>query len=33
MRTYPDCDGTGFDFIDGGQCHRCDGTGEIDSEE
>lgn len=25
----PDCAGTGYDFGDGGQCDRCDGTGEI----
>lgn len=27
--TCPDCAGTGYDFGDGGQCDRCDGTGEI----
>jgi DnaJ-class molecular chaperone len=25
----PDCDGTGYDFGDGGQCDRCNGMGEI----
>lgn len=29
MKTCPDCHGTGIDFEDGGQCDRCDGTGEI----
>ena len=29
-RTCPDCGGTGYDFGDGGQCDRCDGTGDID---
>ena len=24
----PDCDETGFDFGDGGQCDRCGGTGD-----
>lgn len=27
--TCPDCNGTGIEFGDGGQCDRCDGTGEI----
>lgn len=25
----PDCHGTGYDPLDGGQCDRCDGTGMI----
>ncbi len=29
IKDCPDCDGTGIDFLDGGQCDRCDGTGEI----
>ena len=27
-RKCPDCNGTGYDFGDGGQCDRCGGTGE-----
>ena len=26
----PDCHGTGYDPLDGGQCDRCNGTGVID---
>lgn len=29
MVDCPDCNGTGWDFSDGGQCDRCDGTGEV----
>lgn len=29
MIDCPNCDGTGYNFLDGGQCDRCDGTGEI----
>lgn len=25
----PNCDGTGYDPLDGGQCDRCDGIGQI----
>ena len=25
----PECGGTGFDPMDGGQCGRCDGTGSV----
>ena len=32
-KICPDCDGTGIDFGDGGQCHRRDGTGEIFEED
>jgi DnaJ-class molecular chaperone len=32
-KTCPDCNGTGIDFGDGGQCQRCDGTGEIFEDE
>lgn len=28
----PDCNGTGYDPLDGGQCDRCNGTGVIDRE-
>lgn len=28
-RECPDCDGTGYDPYDGGQCVRCAGTGTI----
>lgn len=28
-KTCPDCNGTGYDFGDGGQCDTCNGTGEI----
>lgn len=27
-RECPDCNGTGYDFGDGGQCDRCGGMGE-----
>lgn len=30
-KTCPDCNGSGIDFGDGGQCDRCDGTGEIEN--
>lgn len=29
----PDCDGTGYDFSDCGQCDRCGGLGTIDVED
>ncbi len=29
-RDCPDCGGTGYDPLDGGQCDRCNGTGEVD---
>ena len=29
-KTCPDCNGTGYDFGDGGQCERCGGLGTID---
>ncbi len=28
-RTCPECGGDGYDPLDGGQCDRCGGTGEI----
>lgn len=28
-KDCPDCNGSGYDFGDGGQCDRCNGTGEI----
>lgn len=28
-KTCPDCGGSGFDYGDGGQCDRCNGTGEV----
>ncbi len=28
LRSCPDCNGTGYDFGDGGQCDRCGGMGE-----
>lgn len=30
--TCPDCNGTGYDPLDGGQCDRCNGMGVIDRE-
>ena len=33
VKTCPDCWGTGHDFGDGGQCDRCNGTGEIEVRE
>lgn len=32
-KSCPDCGGTGYDPLDGGQCDRCNGTGEIEVEE
>lgn len=29
----PDCNGSGYDFGDGGQCDRCGGLGKIDIED
>jgi len=29
-KDCPDCNGTGYDPLDGGQCDRCNGTGVID---
>lgn len=29
-KDCPDCNGTGYDSLDGGQCDRCNGTGVID---
>lgn len=29
----PDCNGTGYDPLDGGQCDRCGGLGEIPAED
>lgn len=29
LRKCPDCNGSGYDFGDGGQCERCGGTGTI----
>lgn len=29
----PECGGTGYDPLDGGQCDRCNGEGEIEIEE
>lgn len=29
----PQCNGTGYDFEDGGQCDRCRGLGTIDVED
>lgn len=29
QKTCPDCNGTGYDFGDGGQCDTCDGLGYI----
>ena len=29
MRECPYCGGSGIDSMDGGQCHHCDGTGQI----
>ncbi len=28
-KTCPDCGGTGYDPLDGGQCDRCAGTGMV----
>ena len=28
-KECPDCSGTGYDPLDGGQCDRCSGTGTI----
>lgn len=28
-KKYPDCNGTGYDFGDGGQCDNCGGLGEV----
>ena len=28
--TCPECHGTGYDPLDGGQCDRCNGMGVID---
>lgn len=28
-KPCPDCDGTGYDPLDGGQCDRCAGEGTI----
>ena len=30
VRDCPECGGTGYDPYDGGQCDRCNGTGEVD---
>ena len=32
-KNCPDCNGTGYDFGDGGQCDRCGGLGEIDDDD
>lgn len=32
IKECPDCGGTGYDYEDGGQCDRCNGTGEIETE-
>ena len=29
-KDCPDCNGTGYDPYDGGQCDRCSGTGTVD---
>lgn len=29
-KNCPDCGGTGYDPLDGGQCDRCNGTGVVD---
>lgn len=29
-KVCPDCHGTGYDPLDGGQCERCAGTGMVD---
>lgn len=33
IKECPECGGTGYDPLDGGQCDRCDGTGEIEVED
>lgn len=33
IKDCPDCDGTGYDPYDGGQCDTCNGTGEIEIDE
>lgn len=33
IKECPDCGGDGHDPYDGGQCDRCNGTGEIEVEE
>lgn len=30
-KTCPDCNGSGYDFGDGGQCDNCGGLGEVRS--
>lgn len=30
VKECPECHGTGYDPLDGGQCDRCNGTGEVD---
>lgn len=29
-KKCPDCNGSGYDFGDGGQCDNCGGLGEVD---
>lgn len=29
-KDCPECGGTGYDPLDGGQCDRCNGTGVVD---
>lgn len=33
VKVCPECGGTGYDPLDGGQRDRCDGEGEIEVEE
>lgn len=30
IKDCPDCEGTGYDFGDGGQCDTCGGLGEVE---
>ena len=33
IRICPECNGTGYDFSDGGQCDHCGGLGELCEED